>query len=65
MLRDEGRKLSAEGVRFLDLTNVFKDHRESIYTDSLCHFNETGLEIVATALADFMATDLSEPVPGS
>jgi len=45
-LRQRGEDLAAEGVRFHDLTTIFREHDETIWTDSCCHFNQKGSEII-------------------
>ena len=40
LLLRNGRKLKEQGVRFFDLTGIFKDHPEPIYVDSCCHSNQ-------------------------
>jgi hypothetical protein len=51
LLRRNGRTLAAQGIAFHDLTDVFAEHPERLYTDGCCHFNQAGLEIVAQAIA--------------
>lgn len=46
-----GAELRREGLRFYDLTQLFKDHPEQIYADSCCHYNPTGNEMLATMVA--------------
>ena len=45
-LRKKGKELSAQGVQFFDLTQIFASHPEPVYGDSCCHFNDHGLEIL-------------------
>ncbi|MGC8640216.1 MAG: hypothetical protein ACP5XB_10120 [Isosphaeraceae bacterium] len=45
------RRLKEQGVRFVDLTGIYKDHPEPIYVDSCCHFNQLGLDLMADAIA--------------
>jgi hypothetical protein len=51
LLVRNGRSLSEQGVRFFDLTGIFRDHREQIYIDSCCHTNQAGLDLMAEAIA--------------
>ena len=46
VLREKGKVLSAQGVQFFDLTQIFTSHPEPVYGDSCCHFNDHGLEIL-------------------
>lgn len=39
--------LRAEGVRVHDMTRVFDQVPETIYTDTCCHFNDRGYELVS------------------
>lgn len=50
-LQTAGKQLQSEGVRFRDLTNIFAEHTEPLYTDTCCHFNRLGNEILADHLA--------------
>lgn len=54
--------LKAQGVQAHDLTGVFKDISETLYTDDCCHFNKRGNEILAMAMAQIINTNL-EPAP--
>ena len=47
LLARAGAELRAEGVRFVDLTNVFADEPATLYVDDCCHFNELGNHLVA------------------
>jgi hypothetical protein len=58
LLRRRGAELVAEGVRFHDLTEVYRDHPEPVYEDSCCHVNERGYAIVAQAIASRIVADL-------
>lgn len=46
-----GRELAAGGVLFLDQTMAFADHPEPLYVDACCHFNRSGHQILARAIA--------------
>ena len=58
LLRRRGAERVAEGVRFHDLTEVYRDHSEPVYEDSCCHVNERGYAIVAQAIASRIVADL-------
>ena len=50
-LRREGAKLAEGGVPFHDLSMAFQDHPEPFYVDTCCHFDLTGNELIAAAVA--------------
>lgn len=50
-LQAAGKELQAAGIAFTDLTNIFSDHPEPIYTDTCCHFNRHGNTILANHIA--------------
>lgn len=51
LLKALGGTLVKQGVRFTDLSMIFKDRSESIYYDDCCHFKSTGNGIMAEAIA--------------
>jgi hypothetical protein len=51
LLMREGEALRREGVRFRDLTPLFRDVEETIYRDRCCHINERGHRLLAGAIA--------------
>ena len=57
LLIAEGKNLSAQGVRFNDLTDVFADHPESLYVDDCCHFSKQGDSILAKRIASVIRED--------
>ncbi|MFN7971183.1 MAG: hypothetical protein U0166_02360 [Acidobacteriota bacterium] len=59
LLRAEGPRLLAAGVRFTDLTNVFEAVREPLYVDACCHLGPRGNELLADAIADAIVADVS------
>jgi hypothetical protein len=50
-LQERGRHLVSEGIGFSDLSGVFSERSDTIYSDSCCHYNVTGYEILANAVA--------------
>lgn len=46
ILLEHGKKLVAEGVKFKDLTNIYKNESVSIYLDKCCHVNAEGNNIL-------------------
>ncbi len=49
-LAREGEELSALGVTFLDLRDVFGTTTETVYMDTCCHVNALGNEVLATTI---------------
>ena len=56
LLQAGGEWLGAEGVAFIDLTDVFKEEMRTVYIDNCCHPNEFGYEIIAAHIAQTIAT---------
>jgi len=52
-----GVDLSAQGVRFVDLTRVFIDEESTLYVDDCCHFNEAGNRLIAARVTHELLTD--------
>jgi hypothetical protein len=50
LLKEKGRELVSNGVKFQDLTKIFGKNRETIYSDDCCHYNQIGNEILARAI---------------
>ncbi|MCH9651430.1 MAG: hypothetical protein K0U98_24605 [Deltaproteobacteria bacterium] len=55
LLQSAGQKARAEGLPFIDLTAVFRDVPQTLYTDSCCHFNLEGNFLLARAMVDAIA----------
>ena len=55
MLVEAGRQLVAAGVEFHDLSGLFEDVRETIYSDTCCHVNEQGNRMLAGAVGRAVA----------
>ena len=51
-LRREGEALAQAGVKFRDLTMLFKEVRERVYADGCCHLNGDGYRRIARAIGD-------------
>ncbi len=60
-LIEEGRELRSRGVRFHDLTMIFSDVGEPLYSDSCCHLNERGYQLLADAIARAILSGIQEP----
>ncbi len=57
-LRQYENLLVKKGVKSYDLTLVFKDITDSIYTDACCHVNEKGNCLIATTIGEIILQDL-------
>ena len=58
-LQRSGRELRQRGINFHDLTMLFRDHTESLYKDSCCHYNRRGNQLLAQELARLIDDALS------
>ncbi|MBI2892448.1 MAG: hypothetical protein HYY06_02785 [Deltaproteobacteria bacterium] len=47
----EGRKLAASGFPFEDLTGIFAEETRTMYSDTCCHLNQAGCDILAQRIA--------------
>ncbi|MBK8100791.1 MAG: hypothetical protein IPK26_27200 [Planctomycetes bacterium] len=47
LLRQRAERLRAGGVELHDLTHLFADHHEPLYTDTCCHLSPTGYALLA------------------
>lgn len=59
-LREAGAELRVRGVAFHDLTQVFVAVTDDLYVDNCCHFNHTGNQILARAIAPAIAAKARE-----
>jgi hypothetical protein len=50
LLRKAGQELSQQGVKFYDLTMIFAQNDEVLYSDSCCHVNERGYHLIGEAI---------------
>ena len=46
------QRMRREGVNVVSAAGVFDEVREQIYSDSCCHYNQTGNEILAKEVAE-------------
>ena len=53
-LQREGRNLVAQGVEFHDLTGIFRETSETIYTGICCHMNQTGRRALLSEIATIL-----------
>jgi hypothetical protein len=54
-----GQVLIRAGVRFHDLTMVFKNVREAVYSDGCCHLNAAGYAMVASVIGESIHADVA------
>jgi len=64
-LRAAGAELSARGVAFRDLSEVFRDVREPVYLDDCCHLNGLGNQLLGAAVGREVARAPSLAAPPS
>ncbi len=62
LLRATGAELRAEGIEFVDLTDVFAEEADTIYVDA-CHVNMRGNDLMARRLARALRRRIEAP-PG-
>ena len=53
-----GDELRRHGVNYHDLTQIFADNRETLYSDDCCHLNARGYELLADAMVRRLAPAL-------
>jgi hypothetical protein len=58
-LRAAGERLTAQGVDFHDLTQIFATVDETVYIDQCCHLNERGNQIMGWVIASAVAEELA------
>ena len=63
-LQGEASFLRANGVHFVDLTEVFASTEEATYNDACCHLNRRGYEILGAAMVSAIQEHL-EAGPGT
>jgi hypothetical protein len=52
-----GAALKAEGVPFYDMTRVFENVTEDLYTDDCCHFSQRGFAILSESIAEALVAE--------
>jgi hypothetical protein len=58
-LRRAGEELSAAGVAFHDLTDLFAENPETLYLDDCCHLDARGNDLLAEAIGRALAAELT------
>ncbi len=59
-LIEEGKGLVAAGVPFHDLTMMFADNEEVLYSDACCHLNEKGYNFIIDRIVDDITLKYTE-----
>lgn len=59
LLRAEGARLRERGVRFHDLTQLFAEVEEALYSDTCCHLNRRGNDLLGAAIGRLVAAELA------
>ena len=59
-LPDLERRMREEGVNVLSAVSVFDEIREQTYSDSCCHYNQTGNELLADKVAESLIALVAE-----
>jgi hypothetical protein len=57
VLSSIGEELRKRGVRFTDLTMIFRETTEPTYLDDCCHYTDFGEILVAEAIAGAIVED--------
>jgi hypothetical protein len=58
-----GKDLTAAGVHFHDLTDLFQNEPDTIYSDYFCHYNETGTNLLSKRVAEELLKSLGNEEP--
>ncbi len=58
LLAEFGAKLQQRGINYFDLTRIFSNHPETLYSDHCCHLNARGYELLAAAMVARMSPAL-------
>ena len=53
-----GERLRNSGVKYTDLTMIFKGNDSILYKDNCCHLNEKGYKLVASEIADIVIQEI-------
>jgi len=57
MLIETGEQLRTQGVRYHDLTDVFADTEDVVYSDMCCHLNDKGNQVLSHRIVEILLTD--------
>ncbi|MCP4403562.1 MAG: hypothetical protein GY801_40435 [bacterium] len=59
-LAQAGKKLQEDGVNFYDLTKVFINDKNPLYSDTYCHLTTEGYQIIGSAIGKVIRNYLNE-----
>ena len=59
LLIEAGKRLAESGIPFVDLTEIFSDHSETLYSDNCCHLNDRGYQLLAEKMVSIIAEAIS------
>ena len=63
-LQAAGSELAELGVPFFDLTGIFRDVEVTVYSDSCCHLDDEGRDLLVDSISLVVAQHLAEdPAP--
>lgn len=51
ILIKDGQNIKNQGIKYYDLTSIFKTTKEPVYADDCCHLNVLGNELLAVGIA--------------
>ena len=57
MLQSRGRELAESGISFIDLTGLFRNQSQTLYSDPWCHVNAAGSRLFAEAISPAIAAE--------
>ena len=60
MLREAGARLVESGVEFHDLSTLYADVDETVYSDVCCHYNQEGNRLLAMGIAGAVKSALAQ-----
>lgn len=59
-LEEQSRRVVEAGIHFVDLTQLFADVPQTVYSDQCCHINRLGYEMITARLAEEVAVALRD-----
>ncbi len=62
LLIEKGRELKRDGVSFVDLTGMFSENTETLYSDACCHLSREGYDLVVREIVESMRPSFQSPL---
>ena len=59
LLQEAGIRLREAGVRFTDLTSIYRNESQTIYIDNCCHVNELGNHLMVERIFEVIRDDFA------